>query len=176
MSKLFVKNYRGSASTLFAIIAFFSIVILAIGYFVFLQFQSSALPVTASKTSASNSTTTNSFAILKPATLPPKIPECNAPLSYATNGNPSPIQCSNGALNIQAWNALAATEPTVMKLGYSPTQSQVESAICADANAANQFQSAAVTAPIETTAYKIASLYYGWHFSINAMAMINAGC
>ncbi len=176
MSKLFVKNYQGSASTLFSIIAFSSIVVLAIGYFIFLQFQSSALPVTSPKTSTSTTTTTTSFAILNPATLPPKIPECNSPLSYATNGNPSPIQCADGSLNIQAWNALAATEPTVMKLGYNPTKSQVETAICADANAANEDQSAAVTAPIETTAYKIASLYYGWHFSINAMAMINAGC
>ena len=93
--------------------------------------------------------------------------ECNQSLSYASNGDPSPIECPNGELNVRAWNALAATEPTVMKLGYSPSKAQVISAICADANAANVDQSATVTAPIETTAYQIASLYYGWHFSIN---------
>ncbi len=118
----------------------------------------------------------SSYAILKPADVPPKIGECSQTLSYASNGDPSPISCANGDLNILDWQAVAALEPTVMKLGYSATQAQIQHAICVDGNVADADSSAAISAPIETNAYEIASLYYGWKFNINPSALLLSGC
>lgn len=167
---------NGSSAVGIAIATFSFIVMLTIGYIVYLQVHKSYSPVNSVQDNTRTSSISSSYKVLSPATVPPKVSECSASLIYLSSGNPSPLQCPNGELNIQAWNALAATEPTVMKLGYTPTKAQVSTAICADANAANQFQSANVTAPIETSAYQIASIYYGWHFSINASGMIKSGC
>jgi hypothetical protein len=115
------------------------------------------------------------YAILKPATVPSKTAECQQTLTYASNGNPSPLQCTNGDLNVLAWNALSALEPTVMKLGYNASQSQVESAICVDANVADLDSTPAISEPLEASAYALASLYYGWSFNLNPQSVI-AGC
>jgi hypothetical protein len=117
---------------------------------------------------------TNLYKILKPANIPPKVAECKQSLIYASNGNLSPVKCSNGNLNILAWNAISAQEPKVMRLGYSPTQSQVQSAMCSDASAANIDSSVAISAPIEETAYYLSALYYGWNFSINPATVLSS--
>ncbi len=121
-------------------------------------------------------TGTTNVSILKPATVPPKANECSVSLTYASNGNPSPITCSGNEINVQAWNALAALEPRVMKLGYSPTATQVEQAICFDGNDANVDSSPIISAPLESSIYTLASLYYGWHFNINPTALLSSGC
>ena len=130
-------------------------------------------PSTLTGQTAANTSTGNP--VLKPATVPSKIAVCQQGLTYASNGNPSPVQCNDGALNELAWNALSAQEPTVMTLGYYPTISQVEAAMCKDANAANLDSSAAISGPLEETAYQLASLYYGWSFNLNPASVI-AGC
>ncbi len=120
------------------------------------------------------SSTTLSNPTLKPANVPSKISVCKESLNYASNGSPSPIQCNDGALNILAWDALATQEPTVMTLGYAPSQSQVTTAICKDANVADLDSSPQISAPLEETAYQLASLYYGWHFILNVPSIISA--
>lgn len=174
-----LTNYgRTNAATpiIIASVSFISVVI--VGYLIYASLNTKTTNVATPqdyKTSTSKTDNTT-YAILKPASVPSKLAECSATLSYDSNGNPSPIQCSNGALNIQAWNALAALEPTVMKLGYSPTQKQVQNGICLDGNAANQDSTAAISAPLETSVYQLSSLYYGWHFSINPTQLLTSGC
>ena len=176
ISRLNNSGQSSIASTLIITVLAF-IAIIAGGYIVYFQFNSPSNKVLPTSAPISSSSSVNSsYAILKPAIVPSKIIECSATLSYDSNGNPSPIQCSNGGLNILAWNALAALEPTVMKLGYTPSAAQVQAAICIDGNAANQDSTSAISAPIETTAYQLASLYYNWSFSLNPTALLTHGC
>ena len=167
-------NARSSATVSLLIATGAFVAVAVIGYLVYLAFAGSAPTVSQATSTASDNNT--AYAILKPATVPSKIAECSQPLSYQSDGNPSPIQCPDGYLNKAAWNALAALEPTVMKLGYTPTQAQVESAICTDGNAANADSTSAILAPLETSAYRLASLYYGWSFSINPTAILAGSC
>lgn len=162
-----------STATLFImVIVFFAII--SAGYLIYLQISSSN-PVTASTRSASSNVKNTTNSILKPATVPPKIAECSQTLSYDSNGNPSPIQCANGDLNVLAWNAMAALEPKVMALGYQPGAQQVQKAICIDGNAANQDSTPSISAPLETTAYKLAAIYYGWNYSLNPQSLLTRG-
>src|ERR1017187_3778882 len=133
-----------------------------------------------------NSSTTNvapgavtsssaNYAVLTPATVPSKTPECSQQLTYASNGNPSPISCSTGYLNILAWNALSALELKVMTLGYSATPSQVQPTLCVDANAADADSSVNASNAIEESAYQISALYYGWSFTTNPSVVLSNG-
>lgn len=158
-------------SLLIGICVFLLVVAIAIGAYVLLTTQTKPVAASQSDNTFSQS---NVYKVLKPATLKPKIAECSQPLTYASDGNPSPVQCSNGALNVLAWNALSAIEPSVMRLGYSPTVAQVEADMCADANAANADSSAAISAPLEATAYQLSALYYGWNLNINPSAVLAA--
>ncbi len=162
-----------TAALFILVLAFFAVI--TAGYLIYLQLSSANSTPARTSSTASASSINTTYAILKPATVPPKIAECSQTLSYDSNGNPSPIQCANGDLNSLAWNAMAALEPKVMALGYNPTQQQVTTAICTDGNAANADSTPSISAPIENTAYNLASLYYGWHFSINAQALLTGG-
>jgi hypothetical protein len=113
--------------------------------------------------------------VLSPATVAPKIAECSQKLTYASNGDSSPIQCSNGDLNVLEWNALSALEPSVMTLGYNATESQVESALCSDAGDSDSDANTNASNIIETTTYQISALYYGWNFSSNPAAELSNG-
>lgn len=144
-----------------------------VGYLIYSLFAGSSGVINAP---ATGGPTTNAYAILKPATVPSKIAECSQPLTYQSNGNPSPVQCADGGLNILAWNALAALEPKVMGLGYTPSITQVKTDICIDGNAANQDSTTAISAPLEITAYQLAFLYYGWSFNINPGSLLTNGC
>lgn len=145
------------------------LVIAMVAYLIYTDTHHAIIQGSSSSTPGSSQPATY---ILPPASVPPKINECQQHLTYAANGNPSPIQCSNGALNVLAWNALAAQEPSVMKLGYQASQAQVQAAICKDANAADADSSAIISAPLESTAYHLAALYYGWNLSIDPTAII----
>jgi hypothetical protein len=136
--------------------------------------KSSSSGRTATSTSFKTSPT-NPYAVLAPATLPSKQTECSEPISYSTSGSPSPIQCANGDLNVTAWNALSALEPTVMSLGYTPSVSEVQSAICKDANAADADSSATTSNAIETSVYQISKIYYSWNFPSDPSVVLTNG-
>ena len=119
-------------------------------------------------TAPAASNTANPYAILSPATVPSKTAECSQQLTFTSNGDPNPVTCANGDLNILEWNALAALEPSVFKLGYNATAAQVQSALCADV-------SANVSNPSELSSYQIASLYYGWSFTSNPGVVLTNG-
>jgi len=120
---------------------------------------------------------TNAYAILSPATVPSKVPECSQQLTYASDGDSSPIQCADGDLNVLEWNALATLEPSVMTLGYSATASEVQSALCKDASDSNSDANTSAANVIEATTYQITALYYGWNFTSDPSAVLsNGGC
>ena len=130
---------------------------------------SSAVTSTQSHVTAANAPPANSSSItLKPATVPPKVAECSAPITFASNGTSGPIQCPNGALNVTAWKSLAALEPRILALGYNPTVAQAEAALCQDVKQN-------ISNPIEAINYQIASLYYGWHFASSPTVVITDG-
>ena len=125
-------------------------------------------PASGNTSPAANTGSSSQYAVLAPATVPSKTPECSQSLTFASDGNSGPVTCSNGDLNATEWNSLTTLEPSVMTLGYDATAAQVQSALCADV-------SANVSNPIEITVYQIASLYYGWHFSSNPAAVLENG-
>lgn len=111
-----------------------------------------------------------SFKTLSPATVPSKTAECVEPINYSSSGVPMPYECSNNELNITEWKALAALEPSLLRLGYNPSSTQVQAALCSDVKAN-------ISNSIEETVYSIASLYYGWHFTSNPeLIILNGTC
>jgi len=117
----------------------------------------------------------NLYKVLAPATVPPKVAECSMSVSYGSNGQPQPLTCPNGYINVTAWDSLATIEPKVMSLGYNVSASQVESAICSDVNAADADSSATQSAAIETEVYQISALYYGWNFVPSPSSILASG-
>ncbi len=118
--------------------------------------------------SSSSSSIGSTYVTLTPATVPSKVAECSQTVTYDSNGTPGPVTCSNGDLNSQEWSTLSALEPSVLKLGYGASNSQVEAALCSDVqtNIKNN---------IELAAYHIAALYYGWNFTSDPSAVITNG-
>jgi hypothetical protein len=70
---------------------------------------------------------------------------------------------------VLAWDYYAKGNPLVMSLGPNATPGQVTEAVCADVrNSSN---------PIETDAYTLAAMYYGWHFGVDPSGvLISGGC
>jgi hypothetical protein len=126
---------------------------------------SSPSPATTPSTTAPSS---SSRQVLAPATVPPVVDECTQQLTFGADGNAGPISCSNGDLNVLAWQNLAAGHPPVMSLGRYATPGQVQDAICGQSNS---------TLPITRSAYAISALYYGWHFGVDpTSALTDGGC
>jgi len=165
------------ADRLFALFGF--VVILLFSYVILhnaLQSDTAATSSGAtSSTSSSSTVNTSSYTVLAPATTPPKVAECSQALSFDSNGDPGPITCPNGDLNVQAWNSLATLEPTVLSLGIAATESQVQSAICTDVNNTLSDANTTNSYVVETTVYQIAALYYGWNFSTNPSSVLSGG-
>lgn len=147
------------------------LVLIAISYLMYTNYHASKENLsnanTANTTSPSPSSS-NPYVVLSPATVAPKVAECSDALTYYTNGTSGPIQCSNGDLNAQEWDALSALELKVMTLGYGASESQVESTICSDLNTN-------AGTLIEQSAYQISALYYGWAYGSAPTAVIGNG-
>ena len=137
-----------------------------------LAVQSTPVP---NQASATNTASSSPYAVLSPATVPSKTAECSTPISFASNGTSGPITCSNGDLNIKEWKALATVEPSVMTLGYSPSLSQVEAAICTDVRNTRSDSNTNYASLIEANVYNISKLYYGWSFSTNPISILSSG-
>ena len=129
------------------------------------KFGSVAAPA---ETAPSSNAPANPYVALSPATVPSKAPECSQQITYSASGVVSPLTCTNGDLNVLAWNSLATLEPSVMSLGYGASSSQVQAALCSDVHAN-------ISNPIEEVSYQISALYYGWNFTTNPSAVINNG-
>jgi hypothetical protein len=173
MARVNKLQNKTSGFTIFEVI----IIIVAIIALLFtVHFVTHRHATTSTSTSSTNSTTssttstTNQYAVLSPATVPSKVPECSQTLTFSSTGDPGPITCANNDINILAWQALAALEPKVMTLGYSAASSQVQTTLCADV-------SANVSNTIEETSYQISYLYYGWNFTADpSVVLANDTC
>ncbi|HET7419962.1 MAG TPA: hypothetical protein VFL27_06240 [Candidatus Dormibacteraeota bacterium] len=99
--------------------------------------------------------------VLSPASDLPVANLCTRSIVLTSDGNALPLTCSNGALNVRAWQYYASVSASVLGLGLVPTEGQVESAVCDDlkANHASRAQ--------ESNGYQLARLYYGWTFNID---------
>lgn len=164
MAKLRIKKKNSALLQIVTAVVLLIALLLAIH---FITHSHNSTPKASLQTNNSSTTITNSnpstpasnpYAILSPAAVPSKTAECTQALTFASNGDSGPAACSNGDLNITEWNALAALEPSVLKLGYNASSAQVQAAICADINTN-------IISAIESTVYQIAALYYGWNFN-----------
>jgi hypothetical protein len=86
---------------------------------------------------------------------------CSKPVVAAADGNPSPLLCSNGAVNVNAWAYYSTISQSILGLGLNPAPGQPQSAMCDDIahNGARPAQ--------EVNAYRLAAAYYGWHFTFD---------
>ncbi len=154
----------------------FVIVISFAGFLIFRIFHFSVTGQTAASSQTQQNAgphQTNTYAVLKPAVVPSKVAECQQAISFSGNGNSGPTQCANGDLNVTEWKALAALEPTVMRLGYNPSISQLEADMCKDANASSSDANTHNSNATEATVYRISTLYYGWHFTLNPASVLS---
>ena len=99
--------------------------------------------------------------MLPPAPDLPVASLCSRPITTTADGNAVPLTCSNGNLNVRAWNYYALISASVLGLGLNPTQGQVESAICDDLKHNHATRSE------ESSGYSLARMYYGWTFNID---------
>ena len=99
--------------------------------------------------------------VLPPATDPPAADLCSKQITATGDGNVTPLLCTTGAVNVQAWRFYAEISASVLGLGLNPTQGQVINAVCDDIthNHATRTQ--------EVSGYKLASTYYGWAFNVD---------
>jgi hypothetical protein len=126
-------------------------------------------------TSSAAGLSTNQYATLSPATVPSKAAECSQQVTFSSNGNSGPVQCSNGDLNVTVWNALATLEPSVLSLGYSASVSQIETALCNDVKSSQSDANTNNSSVIEATVYQISALYYGWNFPTDPTIVLSNG-
>jgi len=172
MSSLSTAGFA-SFVAVFVIMVLF--VIAVSGYFVVHELHAKpTAPSGSAKSPQTSSANTNLYAVLSPASVPSKVPECATPVSFQANGNSGPVQCANGYLNATEWSALAALEPSVMSLGYSPSEAQVQAALCSDASASNSDANTKNSFIVEGTVYQISALYYGWNFPSNPSAVLGS--
>ena len=95
------------------------------------------------------------FAVLAPATVPPRIAECHETLGYGNDGAGGPLFCGNGRLNVTAWAAyarLAGSNAPILRLGRHATLAQIKKALCTPQPGDN---------PIGADEYALARAYYG---------------
>jgi hypothetical protein len=172
------KNKNGfSLVDLFFILLGF-LIMGSVGLLVFhsLHHTSKNASTTQTSSSGSSSTSNASYTVLSPATVPSKTAECNQQITFSSNGNSGPVQCSNGDLNVLEWNALATLEPTVLTLGYGATSIQVQTALCNDVKSSQSDANTNNADIIEGTVYQIAKLYYDWNFSPDPSTVLSGGC
>jgi len=108
-------------------------------------------------------TSTPNPLVLAPATTPSVVGICSEQLTYGADGNAGPITCSNGAVNVLAWNYYVPMNAGLFTAGPNASPSQIESMEC------NGFKSRTEswTIPIGQSIYGLAQAYYGWSFGIN---------
>lgn len=102
-------------------------------------------------------TTTPNPLILAPATTPSTVGICSQQMSFGADGNASPIVCSNGAINVVAWNYLEPNAPALFAAGADASEGQVQNLV------------SQLTGPIPSneSEYCLVQAYYGWSFAIN---------
>jgi hypothetical protein len=99
--------------------------------------------------------------VLPPATDPPVAMLCSKAVVAAADGNASPLFCTSGALNVNAWAFYSDISQSILSLGLNPNEGQPQSAMCDD------IAHNGATKAKEVTAYRLAKAYYGWSFTFD---------
>lgn len=108
--------------------------------------------------------------VLPPAPGPPVVALCSEQLSIGSDGNVSPLFCSNGAINRLAWKHFADARLSVLGLGIFASDTDVATAVGQDMRGNS-------TGPMECSAYRLAAAYYGWSFGVDpTIGVLNGGC
>jgi hypothetical protein len=104
--------------------------------------------------------------VLNPATTPSVVGTCTEQLSFGADGNAGPIVCTNGAVNVLAWNYFITSSAGLFAAGSNATPGQIQ-----------QLESSAQgwTGPIGQSVYCLAAAYYGWSFGLNLDPMAQGG-
>jgi hypothetical protein len=99
--------------------------------------------------------------VLPPATDPPLGQLCSRPVTTTQDGNVTPLLCSSGAVNVQAWTFYSSISASILGLGLNPSPAQPQAAMCDDLahNGATRVQ--------EVSGYRLAAAYYGWTFTFD---------
>jgi hypothetical protein len=97
--------------------------------------------------------------VLPPARSLPVVALCSQPLTTDQNGNSVPLLCTNGGLNVLAWEFFVPLTPRVLSTGPTASVKSVQTALCSDAKISH------ATVLQELSAYDLAAAYYGWNFS-----------
>ncbi len=97
---------------------------------------------------------------LAPASEPPVETVCSETVDVAPNGDISPLFCSDGGINVLAWQAYAKRNPSVMSLGRGATSSDVLAAMCDDL-----VSSVHASVNDEINSEALAARYNGWSFT-----------
>jgi hypothetical protein len=92
----------------------------------------------------------------------PVRPECLTAVTPTTDGNAYPLTCSNGEVNVAAWESYATLLPRLLTLGRTVTRCQVYEAEVAPALSSEEN----LTYPETFASYQLASAYYGWSLNI----------
>jgi hypothetical protein len=91
-------------------------------------------------------------------------------MSYGADGNASPIICSNGAINVVAWDYLKPNAPALFAAGADASEAQVSTLV----------SKLVGPLPSSESEFCLVSAYYGWQFAINldpaTQAIPNASC
>jgi hypothetical protein len=108
--------------------------------------------------------------VLPPARSLPVVALCSQPVTTNEDGGATPLTCTNGALNMLAWEFYAGLSPRVLSAGPTATDKGVRSAMCTD------WIRGHATAPEVRSAYELAAAYYGWSFDTDPTDLLFAGC
>lgn len=107
--------------------------------------------------------------LLPPAKSLPVVALCALPLTTTTDGNAGPPLCTNGGLNVLAWNFYVPLAPRVLSAGPNASVQAVQAAVCAD-------WMKKASASQARNAYDLAAAYYGWNFSTDPTRALDSGC
>ena len=107
---------------------------------------------------------------LLPARSVSVAPLCDVALHETMSAVPEPLRCTNGAINVAAWNALGEGASHVLSLPPQATAAQVQRASCLDLG---NFVSAV---PYVRAAVGLVSAYHHWHFTASPLAGFPADC
>lgn len=100
-------------------------------------------------------TSTPNPLILAPATTPSAVGICEQQLSFGSSAGP--ILCSNGAVNILAWQYFVKSYAAIFELGAYATPGQIEQVTSHMSDPMSQAEDA----------YCLAKAYYGWTYTSN---------
>jgi hypothetical protein len=107
--------------------------------------------------------------VLAPAQNLPRIGECSAKLTHNADGNVEPLLCTDGHVNVLAWDYYARIgDAPILRLGPGASEREIETTLCTVQDA---------TVQQRLNEFTLVSAYNGWAFGSRPAQVLNgAGC